>query len=62
MLQRFDVVLVPFPFVEGDNVKARPAIILAVDQPLAQQLGGMSRRDFTHHQGVKAQLTHLGSG
>jgi hypothetical protein len=32
MLQRFDVVLVPFPFVDGDHVKARPAIILAVGE------------------------------
>lgn len=32
MLQRFDVVLVPFPFVDGDNVKARPAIVLALGE------------------------------
>lgn len=32
MLQRFDVVLVPFPFVDGDQVKARPAIVLAVGE------------------------------
>jgi hypothetical protein len=32
MLQRFDVVLVPFPIVEGANAKARPAIIPAVEE------------------------------
>jgi mRNA interferase MazF len=32
MLQRFDVVLVPFPFVDADRVKARPAIVLAVGE------------------------------
>jgi mRNA interferase MazF len=32
MLLRFDVVLVPFPFVDGDRVKARPAVVLAVGE------------------------------
>lgn len=32
MLRRFDVVLVTFPFVDADRVKARPAIVLAVGE------------------------------
>jgi hypothetical protein len=32
MLQRFDVVLVPFPFVDGDRMKAKTAVVLAVGE------------------------------
>jgi len=38
MLKRFDVVLVPFPFVDGDIVKARPAIVLALGERHADLL------------------------